>query len=423
MEFKPNYIPKNKRKVNYKIVVPFVVLAAVLFYFGIQKFMPKLDEDRSYAICNLNSNDSRNLIKSREYSADILMKDYGVYGESLGLYHEEVKAGVSDEFSGKTFFLNNLCHEDERAYMMDVSLDRKLPIAELDDGFYELEVLDGLDRFFLMSEEKVDETFYGINRNGFRKQVNVIADKSIFYENDESIHDKNYVYLEVKTVENKEMVDVVIDPARLNELWEGYIDYGSSRDGVSESEITYRIAEKLQKELEATGLRTEVLREKDEPRDFLGTNGRAQEAYDLKAKYYINLAFPSSGATHDQGVTVIYSSYSSNKLASDVMNHLRKGSSVVPSTWTGSNDIDGVYPTYRDGHYDRKLEIREVGGKFTLAGQLEENKSGKENRNGMQGITIELGYMSDEKDYKTVVNEEDKIVAAIVEAMKKYLRI
>ncbi len=423
MQFKPSYIPKNKRKVNYKIVVPFIVVLALGFYVLLDKFVPDIKEDKTYLICNLNANESNNLIKERKYKDTIKMSDYAVYGEFLGLYNESIELGNKDMFSGKTFFLNNICHNDERAYMMDVALDRKLPLNDLDDGFYELEVLDGLDRFHLLSDEIRNETFYTVNRNGYRKQVKILANNALFKENDEKILKENIVYLEVKTVEADKNVDVVLDPARFNELWPGFIDYGSSRDGQSEAEITYRIASKIKKELDSKNIRTEILRDDKNAKDFSGSDGRLADAYKSGAKYYFNIAFPDSGSSNDKGVTVIYSSYSSNKLASDIMTSLKDKTSIQSSNWTGINDIDGVYPTYRDGLYDRKQEIRETGGKLTGAGILIDNDSGKDSRKGMQAITVELGYMSNDHDFETVIKEEDKIVAAIVDAIVKYMEL
>ncbi len=73
MQFKPSYIPKNKRKVNYKIVVPFIVVLALGFYVLLDKFVPDIKEDKTYLICNLNANESNNLIKERKYKDTMYM--------------------------------------------------------------------------------------------------------------------------------------------------------------------------------------------------------------------------------------------------------------------------------------------------------------------------------------------------------------
>ena len=348
MQLRPNYVPKEKSKVNYKIVVPFVVVAAVLFYFALERILPDKVVDSGYTICNLSGRESAKMIEKREYNDRIVMRDYAQYGESLALFNEDYALGSRDAFSGKTIFLNNLCHGDERAYMMDVELDRKLPLEDLDDGFYELEILDGLDRFFLYSEELIDDSFYTINRRGYVKKVELLANKDMFKQDNQSIDNFNYVYLNVSTIETPEdTYDLVIDPAKLDEFWEGYVDYGYGVDGVTESDYTYNIAIKLQEKLEARNMKVKVLRDNQTPKNLGDEGGRLEEAYASGAKYYVSLAFPSSGSVNDFGSTIIYSSYASSSLASDISQSLTTNTELQSSVWSGDDDIAGVYPSGR----------------------------------------------------------------------------
>lgn len=427
MTFKPNYIPKERKKANYKIVVPFIVILAVLTYIVLDRYMltSKENKNQSYMICNLTANDSAKLISKQKYEATMNLSDYGLYGESLGLYHETFNINKTDLFTGKTFFINNLCQDKEDAYMMDVDIDRKLPVFELENGFYELEVLEGLDRYHLTSEETINEVFLSTPYKGYQKKVTILANKALFKDKeDQLILNNNIVYIHVEEVKQKSTTtDIVIDPGRLTELWEGFIDYGSNRDNLVEAHEMYEMAELIKHELEAHGLNVEILRDKDEALPYNGKGGRIEKAYQSKAKYFLSLSFPSSNFSHDKGVTVLYSSHSSNNMATTVMKTLLEETSIQASSWTGRNDIQGVYPSSLDDNLDRRLEIRESGGKFTGAGKLGENEFVEDYSNGMHALVIEYGYMSDDHDFNTWKNEKEKIAKATARGILKTLKI
>lgn len=427
MTFKPNYVPKSRKKVNYWKVVPFIVLAAIGTYFLLDRYVFKPQEKiaKTYTICNLTEHETREIIRMRDYAKTMPVEDYGMYGESLGLYRNQYNVLENDFYTGKTFFLNNLCYDEEAAYMMDQELDRKLPINELKNGFYELEVLDGLDRYFLESEDKIKESFYGVSRDGFVKKATIHADENLFLdEKGQALLEKNIVYLEIEEVERpNDHYDIALDPSRLVELWEGFIDYGSNREDVVEAHAMYRLAEDVQKELEKHGLKVGIVRTDDKAKNINDKGGRIDTAYQMKAKYYLGFAFPSSNFDHDKGVTVLYSSHSSNYPATVMMKTLKEKTSIEPSHWTGEDDIDGVYPTYREEGLDRKTEIRETGGKFTGAGLSGYNDFAKNKKQGMQTLVIEYGYMSSDHDFKVWQTEYDKIVDATVEGILRFLKI
>ena len=427
MTFKPNYIPKERKKVNYKIVVPFIVLMIIVANFLVDRYLATKKEEgnKSYAICQLSSYESIKLIDSNDYTSTMNLSDYGLYGESLGLYHEPFTVHSNDTFSGKTVFLKNLCKDTEDAYMMDVDLDRKLPIFELDNGFYEIEVLDGLDRYYLTSENVIQDVFYSVPYNGHHKKVKILADKDMFYDKDgEKVLKDNIVYFEVSEEKvNEKTVDIVLDPNRLTELWEGYVDYGSTRGDVNEANEMFEMAQMIKKELEQHGLEVLLTRDLKEPVDYNNYGGRLEKAYQSKAKYFVSLAFPDSNFAHDKGVTVMYSSHSSNYMATTVMKTLQEQTSIQASSWTGRNDIQGVYPSTLEENLDRRLEIRETGGRFTGAGIISENPFVTNYQNGMQAIVIEYGYMSNDHDFNTWQNEKEKIAKATADGILKTLKI
>lgn len=379
----------------------------------------------TYTICNLNESETRSIMAKRKYSKTLELKDYGVYGESLGLYAEDYNVLEHDFFTGKTFFLTNLCQDQEAAYMMDQDLDRKLPLIELENGFYEIEVLDGLERYYLESEEPIKESFYTVSRSGYVKKATLHADKKLFQDSDgKDFLSKNIVFLEIKEeARPEEHYDLALDPARLVELWEGFIDYGSNRGELVEAHAMYDLAEDVKKGLEDHGLKVALLREKDTPKDLNNEDGRIASAYKMNAKYYLNFAFPSSNFEHDQGATVLYSSHSSNYPATVMMKTLQEKTSIQASTWTGKDDIEGVYPTPLDEGLDQSNVLRETGGKFTGAGLDDYNTFARDLRHGMQAIIIEYGYMSSDHDFTTWNEEYEAIVDATVEGILRFLKI
>ncbi|WP_342621370.1 N-acetylmuramoyl-L-alanine amidase [Erysipelothrix sp. P66] len=420
MDFKSNYVPKERKRANYKIVVPFILLVGLLVYAVYDLYKPANQEmDSHFSICKTDFVQTQEILAHLEHQPPIDLNDYGIYGQTLGLYNKSYTVHEQDPFDGKTVFLNNLCKNEESVYMMNVDLDNKIPMEMLEDGFYQIKILEGLKQLSLRSDNKIDDVFYSVSKDGYSKKIRIIADKDLFNDDQEVMND-NYVFLEVSSVETpKENIDIVIDPAAFIEDENGNIDYGGQRSDLIESQEMYRTAEGIKTQLEAKGLTVMIARDDKLPKSLNGPDGRLKTAYDVGAKYYIQLRFPNSPYEGDKGATIMYSNFTSNKLATNIMKNIMNTTSLKPSIWSSGRSMDGVYhPEQVDG-YDSIDSIREAGGRFTGAGSMNEtylelNQFASSSNKGMQSIVIEYGFMNDDETFKTWKQEHSKIVDATV---------
>lgn len=429
MSYKGNYVPRSRRKLNYKTVVPFLLIVA-LGITALYLTTRKNEEDvvTGFTLCNLTPQQSYDLVAEQAYSDVLTIHDYAQYGESLGLYRETYQLGQRDYLDGKTIFLKNLCTGTESVYMMNVSLDEKLPIQDLEKGFYIMEVLDGLNRYRLVSDTVMDETFSTISRNGYTQTARLLANSALFDTDHFPQLDHNFVFLDVDSKPTPDdQVDIVLDPYGMYYEWDGSPNPGATYQGLVEADEMYDAAESIKAQLEAYGLKVAIIRGEDEVMNVHGVDGRLQRAYNYEAKYYIQLRFMVSGFETDKGTTLIYSSYASNRLSTYIMKQLVSDTTLVPSTFTSASNIEGVYRSSRiESMYDYNALLRESGGLLTGAGRYNEtyqelNAFAKDIRRGMNTVVLEYGYMSDAAAYQTWINEKEAIINATAEGILKSL--
>lgn len=434
MDYRGNYVPKKHGKLGYRIVVPFLLLllAGCLMIYTFYK--PSQQEvDTSLNVCKMNHRETRSLItrlekeRSEEGTESLVFSDYGQYGETLGFYQNQYKPGTRDPFNGKTVFLNNVCSDEESTYLMGVDLDSKIPLEFLEDGFYEVELLSGLTRSRLVSEEKIDDTVYTISRNGRSKKIRIFANSALFDFEEHKILNENVLYLEVSSDDEHEKYDIAIDPSGLTLYNDGVTNYGNQYNGVVEADEMYDVALKLKEKLEAKGLRVLVLRDNETPINVFGEDGRIAKGYEADAKYYIQLNLLYSGYKSDVGATMIYSNFSSNRIATSIMKALNEQTSLKASNYSSGHNIDGVYRTQLVDNLDLMNIIRETGGKFTGAGINEDFKElngfAKDIRKGMQTVVVEYGYLNDDETFATWKNEKEAIIEATYEGILSGLGI
>ncbi|CAM2797741.1 N-acetylmuramoyl-L-alanine amidase [Erysipelothrix tonsillarum] len=424
MDYRSNYVPKKRKKVNYKIVVPFILLIGLLCYAVYDLYKPiNPDTNTQFSICKTDFSQTQEMLESIEHLSPIDLKDYGIYGQTLGLYNKDYAVHEQDPFDGKTVFLNNLCKNEESVYMMNVDLDNKIPMEMLEDGFYQVKILEGLNQLSLRSEQKIDDVFYSVSKDGYSKKIRIIADMDLFNNEDKEVMNDNYVFLEVSSVETpKDKYDIVLDPVGLVEDANGIVDHGGEREGLIESDEMYRTAEAIQQKLEAKGLRVMIARDNDKPKSLNGSNGRLKTAYDVDAKYYIQLRLPNSPYAGDKGTTIMYSNFTSNKLATNIMKNLVNDTSLKPSIWSSGRSMAGVYHPEKIEGFDSVDSIREAGGRFTGAGLMDDtymdlNDFAADSNKGMQSIVIEYGFMNDDETFNTWKQEYTKIVEATVKGI------
>jgi len=427
MRLNPNYVPKE-RKLNKKILLPLVVLLMVGSVFGFKFFQNMNDkEDTGFKFCNFSSKETADILKNRQesvYSNSKFLKasDYNVYGETLKFYHEPFSMNDMDVFIGNTVFLNNLCGlsvDDKVPFLLSHDADIGIQLSNLQDGFYELEILKDFDFHLLEYDGNIDETFTSIKRNGEIKQVRILSDIDLYNKNfDTPLIKKQMLFLEVSTVTDNDVYDIVLDPSALNYHDNGMINYGHFSGDTLEADEMYRIAEKIKTYLERYGLRVYLTRDSKNAIDYFGEKGRLSDAYDSKAKYYIHLRFESSGHHMDRGLSVFYSNQTSNRFASNVAKQILNQTSLTPSPYEDGVNMAGVYQTSKiiGTNYDYNNMIRETGGRITGAGQYDIfydlMAPHRDSKIGMHAIDILYGYMTDASDYKAWTEELDEIVEA-----------
>ena len=81
-----------------------------------------------------------------------------------------------DLFAGKTVILRNVCSGLDFVYMMEKNADGQIPLEDLDEGFYQVFIMQDLKEKQLISAEKLHDTFYTVTRTTTNKKIELIAD-------------------------------------------------------------------------------------------------------------------------------------------------------------------------------------------------------------------------------------------------------
>lgn len=421
----PNYVPKDK-KANYKIVVPFLLLSFFLGFFVFKKyFYDDTQVAKYYTFCNLDYRESAKVLNKRQEAyklqETIDFNDYGLYGESLNIYQNNYEVGEHDEFYGNTLFLSNVCksgsESDKLPYLLGSFINDGIDISSLEDGLYELEVLSDFKFKRLKSDLIIDEYFYSAKRDNKIKEVRLFTNKEIINLNrEEEIIKDSYLFIEVNTIEDNDMVDLVINPARFTETEFG-IDYGHFlSESFNEAHETYKMAIKVKEILEENGVRVKVLRNNSSPVNNYGEDGRLAQAYELNAKYMLNMRFESSANTvMDRGISILHSSYANNRFASLVGEHLVLDAKLDVSPYLEKESYGAINTFKKNNNLDNNNIIRESGGKFTgtaIDAEFKDLMAFAKDKNGIETIDLLYGFMTYDADYKKWINSFDEIAEA-----------
>lgn len=430
MKINRNYIPKE-RKFNVKIVVFFMLIILVLSTFAVKYYYDQQNiVDDGFKICGLSSDETAKRLKTRQQEAYesalfLEVRDYTYFGETLKFYNEPYVYGLTDDFIGNTVFLNNLCGlsvDDKSSYLLSYENDIGIQIDTLQDGFYEIEILKDFNFNFLKTSENIDIEIASIKRDNQIKTARIFSNRDLINGNfDEPLLKRNVLYLEVKTIENNEAYDIVLDPSALNHNDFGGSNYGHFYMDMYESDETYEMATLIRDELEKYGLRVYLTRDNISPVDTFGDKGRISSAYETGAKYYVHLRLESSGSSMDRGLTILYSNFTSNRFATNVAKAILDGTSLQASPYEDGFNIPGVYQTSLESGYDYNDIVRETGGMMTGAGVngifADLQKQHTNSKMGMYAIDILYGYMTDPDDYNVWINEKELLAQKTAEGI------
>ena len=428
---------KNERKEKIKQSLLLIMAFLIILIIGgyLLNYFNNVENQKSegiFTVCNLDYKDTLALIHENENEDVYEISDYLYYGENLNLFNDPYDITKKDDIIGRTLILTNMCTNAEMVYLIDGNIDSQIPIELLEDGFYSIKIVYDLTQRSAYSEEKIDDIFYTVRRNGESKQIRLIADAD-FFSNDQQ-NDKlgrNYLFIEVKSETVPDTIyDVVIDPGHSSKDNGDYVEYGGRANGLLEADEMYKLAMVIKEELENYGLKVFVTRsDPTEVVDTYGEDGRLDRAYKTKAKYYLDLQMRVASNINIEGTQIIYSSFTSSKMANAIYSYLLENTNLVSTGYRGTGKIPGVLASGKINGYDGRMVIRESGGRILGAGTFSElarelNASfAKNQRYGIQTFTLEYIYISNPNEAeKWKLNYQDYGIKT-AEAIAVYLNI
>lgn len=422
------YVKKPKKRIKWNVAIPLICLVIVVIYMLVNILFPSQNDEDGVKICSYNAKRTEALL-TVEYEQTYEISDYFFYGENLIFTQKEYDLNKSDDLFGKTIQLRNLCNDKRILFQLTNSVDQQIDLGEIENGFYEVYVLNNLQEYRLVSTEEIQDIFHTMTRNEITKKVEVISTNH--YVNESNLK-HNYVFLNVTSdVVQQDSYDILIDPFGGNND-DGYgVRWGYQINGLSENDEMYKAALILKTKLEAYGLKVGLTKNAiDQQINIIGENGRAHIGYNKNAKLYINLQFNGSDYSSTNGVEITHSKYSSATLANQIVHDLEKNLGLSGSKLYPGMIQDGVYSAKMSSNpeYDLNSVIRETGGVATGAGEMNEsmrnqNSFATDNKKGMQALMIRLLYITNPLDYKLWIDDNEGIMNSIADSIATYYQI
>lgn len=426
------YVKKPRRKIKWKIAIPLLCLIITLVYLLVNILFPRPENHEGVQICSYTVSKTQKLL-DQEFEKTYEISDYFFYGENLNFLENTYSLGQTDDLYGKTIQLKNLCNDEKILFQMTSYIDQKIDLGELDNGFYEVYVVNNLQEYRMISADEIHDVFHTITRNGTSKKVEVIATNNYLQNNELNHH---YVYLNVTSdLIQRDKYDILIDPFGGNNDYGTGVRWGYQINGLSENDEMYKAALVLKEKLEEYGLIVGITKNAmDQQLNTNGMNGRAYIGYEKQAKLYLNLQFNGSEYSSTNGIEITHSHYSSSSLANQIIHDLEENVGLMGSSLYPGVIEDGIVPSSLvngDGNeplYDTNSVIRETGGVATGAGSMnasmrESNTFATENKKGMQALMIRLVYISNPLDYKLWVDNYEGIMDSIANSIVTYYQI
>lgn len=435
MVYQPRVVPRSRRRLKWRVIIPSFILVLLVGYILFNLLFPKdlLIDTPSFVVCDYSYTKTQSVLNELQYEEKIELKDYLFYGETLNIFNATYDINQADYFIGKTIKLRNICDSSEWVYMLGKNVDEQIPLENLPDGFYEIFVVDSLKEKRLVTSGELYDEFYTVRRNGLSKKIDLVADKDLLKEKDDSlpIMEDNYFFLNISTQsdeqDNPEIYDVYLDAAH-NTISYNYVDKGRTVNNLVEADELYKVAVAVKGKLEAKGLHVLLSREnEDTVINQYGLEGRLNRAYKAQVKHYIELNLNFTTNEDTRGSRVIYSSYSSNRFATALFKSYISTPGLVPYGRQTSTNIAGVLSSSRTNNLDSYPVIREAGGRILSAGTIselaiEQNSEFNSNeRRGIQSVSLELFFISNPLDVNVYQSDFDTIVNNIANGYLKYL--
>ena len=360
MVYQPRVVPRSRRRLKWRVIIPSFILVLLVGYILFNLLFPKdlLIDTPSFVVCDYSYTKTQSVLNELQYEEKIELKDYLFYGETLNIFNATYDINQADYFIGKTIKLRNICDSSEWVYMLGKNVDEQIPLENLPDGFYEIFVVDSLKEKRLVTSGELYDEFYTVRRNGLSKKIDLVADKDLLKEKDDSlpIMEDNYFFLNIRTQsdeqDNPEIYDVYLDAAH-NTISYNYVDKGRTVNNLVEADELYKVAVAVKGKLEAKGLHVLLSREnEDTVINQYGIEGRLNRAYKAQVKHYIELNLNFTTNEDTRGSRVIYSSYSSNRFATALFKSYISTPGLVPYGRQTSTNIAGVLSSSRTNNLD-----------------------------------------------------------------------
>ena len=418
---------KRKLKPRWEVILPTLVgLVLIIFllvnFFGwlFSLFLSSSDPRNSVYCSRKSINTVNNLVNKTIEKTDVI-GDYFFYGESLVLTSERHdRLGKENTYSGKNIKLVDICSNKSYNFKLGDKFDDFIPIKKLGTGIYEVYLIEGDNEIRLSAGYSFQTEIYTVVSNQKSMLVTVFADKNYFNKiSEESLLKENYLFIKVnQEALPSDVYDIIIDP-QYNEKDDDTLS-NDVKAGSEEAIKLFDMANKLAANLRTQGFKVAITRDTlDEEMLTYGIDGRINRVIDSSAKYYIGLTLNESPYEDKRGVRIIHSAYSSDTLAESIYNQL--------SAQGVNFDSKAVLSLPLIHNYDSLIDIREMGGialqaaTYSSYAQME-NESFAVTVKGVNGISISLGYISNEEDKEEFANKYESWVQHLSIAISDYLK-
>jgi len=411
------------------------ILFILLFVIGCTniKIQEKKFEDKYSSLLSITENDIS--VDINEYS--IYGKHFNLKGKFLDIKNfEDVKIVLKSQIEELEYdiYLNN------DAFMTNEYINRGILLENIPIGNY-LVLLkinnNGEIKYYnLINKTKYNDlVYYTITKNNKNNKIVIDYDRQ---------DEKEYMFLEVTETKLPENIyDIIIDPGH------GGNDSGAINGKYREDEINLEYGLMIRDALTDLGLKVKLTRDDDISLKVYGHESRTAIPYEAKAKLMLSIHLNSSNTYTGSGGVEVYTATGDDPyFAKSISDNIVENTSTVYSSNSYNRIEKGVYVrVYSKEDIDGLIEeaqeekwepydiddsttyyyfIRETGGIITKA--FADGRNPKYEKNpyydanyGVEAYLLELGYISNSKNLKILLNEKNKYVKAITTSVKDYI--
>lgn len=378
----------------------------------------------------------------KENSIDVV--EYTIYGK-----HFNIEGNIDNigDYVNRKLVLKSVDNELEYDFFIDEGkfntteyINRGILLDNIPVGNYLV--------LFKVVDEEIVNYYNLINKTNYSDLEYYTLTKDnknnkivIGYDN---YNDYNYMYLEVSETNLPDNVyDIIIDPGH------GGTDSGAVNGKYHEDEINLEYGLMLRDALSDLGLKIKMTREENTSLKTYGYNSRTSVPYETKAKLMLSIHLNSTSTYNGSGGVEVYiasgdDTYFAQKIADNIVSNtstvyssnsydrIEKG--VYERIYTASDIKDTYNTALKEGWIPYEISdnttyyyfIRETGGIVTKAFADGRNPKYEANpyynsNHGVEAYLLELGYISNSKNLKVLLNEKEKYVKAIKESVMYYI--